>query len=204
LPRCSRGAAIHNKDNIMNFDLNVLAAEIFAQNKAVGWWDDLNRCILTTIQLISTEIAEATEGERKNKMDDHLPHRKMGEVELADALIRTLDIGGRFDLKVNHDAFSSAVADVVKQFAHDELKPAVAHFWINVAISRFGVAYADCIEGFSDEAMEAYAHLLVMIVATAEHLGYAIFAATREKVAYNKTRQDHKREARAEAEGKKF
>lgn len=31
------------------------------------------------------------EGERKNLMDDKLPHRKMAEVELADILIRVFD-----------------------------------------------------------------------------------------------------------------
>ena len=36
--------------------------------------------------LIVSEIAEAMEGERKDLMDDKLPHRKMAEVELADAL----------------------------------------------------------------------------------------------------------------------
>lgn len=34
------------------------------------------------------------EGMRKNLMDDHLPHRKMVEVELADAMIRILDYCG--------------------------------------------------------------------------------------------------------------
>ena len=38
--------------------------------------------------LTISEIAEAMEGERKNLMDDHLPHRKMAEVEIADAYIR--------------------------------------------------------------------------------------------------------------------
>lgn len=44
--------------------------------------------------LIVTEIAEAFEGERKNLMDDKLPHRRMAEVELADALIRIFDYAG--------------------------------------------------------------------------------------------------------------
>lgn len=41
--------------------------------------------------LVHSEISEALEGARKNKQDDHLPHRKSEEVELADALIRILD-----------------------------------------------------------------------------------------------------------------
>lgn len=44
--------------------------------------------------LVHSEISEAMEGDRKNLMDDKLPHRKMIEVELADALIRIFDIAG--------------------------------------------------------------------------------------------------------------
>ena len=40
-------------------NINELSKQIYEQNKAVGWWDDPNRCIWTTIQLISTEIAKA-------------------------------------------------------------------------------------------------------------------------------------------------
>lgn len=48
------------------------------------------------LMLIVSEIAEAMEGERKGLMDDHLPHRKMAEVEIADAIIRLLDYGAGF------------------------------------------------------------------------------------------------------------
>jgi hypothetical protein len=34
------------------------------------------------------------EGHRKNLMDDKLPHRKMQEVEIADAAIRIFDLAG--------------------------------------------------------------------------------------------------------------
>ena len=46
--------------------------------------------------LIVSEISEAMEGERKNINDTHLHHRKMAEVELADALIRILDYAAAF------------------------------------------------------------------------------------------------------------
>ncbi len=36
------------------------------------------------------------EGERKDLMDDHIKHRKMAEVELADAVIRIADYCGRW------------------------------------------------------------------------------------------------------------
>lgn len=50
--------------------------------------------------LITSEISEAFEALRKNKSDDHLPHRKGVEVELCDALIRIFDFAGEngFDL----------------------------------------------------------------------------------------------------------
>ena len=42
--------------------------------------------------LIHSEISEAMEGARKGLMDNHLKHRSMMEVELADAIIRIFDL----------------------------------------------------------------------------------------------------------------
>lgn len=52
------------------------------------------------MSLIHTEVSEATEGDRRNKMDDHLPHRTSFEVELADILIRVFDLSGGYGLDV--------------------------------------------------------------------------------------------------------
>lgn len=71
------------------------------------WWHDLqtgsrlNRNKGELLMLMVSEIAEAMEGERKNLMDDKLPHRKMAEVELADCLIRIFDYAGAFDLDLD-------------------------------------------------------------------------------------------------------
>lgn len=48
--------------------------------------------------LIHSEISEAMEGLRKGLKDDHLPHRAMLEVELADAVIRICDLAGALNL----------------------------------------------------------------------------------------------------------
>lgn len=48
--------------------------------------------------LSHSELSEAMEGHRKGLMDDKLPHRKMLEVELADAVIRIMDLAGALGL----------------------------------------------------------------------------------------------------------
>ena len=69
-----------------------------------GWWDSRNlddpQTIPACLCLVHSEVSEAMEGARKNRMDDHLPHRKALEVELADAMIRILDMGAGLGLDV--------------------------------------------------------------------------------------------------------
>lgn len=73
--------------------INQYAKDIYAQNVARGWWDDPDRDVFQALQLVNTEIAEATEGDRKNLDDDHLPHRRMVEVELADGYLAGYEDG---------------------------------------------------------------------------------------------------------------
>jgi NTP pyrophosphatase (non-canonical NTP hydrolase) len=77
----------------MSKSINELRDEIHQNNVTAGWWNK-PREKGTLLMLIVSEVAEAMEGERKDLMDDHLPHRKMAEVELADAVIRILDYAG--------------------------------------------------------------------------------------------------------------
>lgn len=68
----------------------------------IRWWEDLKtgkkikRNKGGLLMLIVSELAEAMEGERKDLPDDKLPHRRMDEVEMVDALIRIFDYAGAF------------------------------------------------------------------------------------------------------------
>lgn len=79
-------------DNMMN--LRMIQHKIHQQAKDMGWHNK-PREVGTMIALCHSELSEALEGARKDLQDDHLPHRKMVEVELADCIIRILDFAGR-------------------------------------------------------------------------------------------------------------
>lgn len=80
--------------NMLPTNINLAVEYCYMQSFNAGWHDK-PRETGTCLMLIVSEIAEAMEGDRKGLMDDHLPHRKMFEVELADAVIRIFDLAGR-------------------------------------------------------------------------------------------------------------
>lgn len=98
-----------------NYAIETLQQKIHQGNVEAGWWTDLDtmqslaeECRIRTrfgkalvaekLVLIHSEVSEAMEAARKNLMDDKLAHRKGIEVELADAVIRILDLCGALEL----------------------------------------------------------------------------------------------------------
>lgn len=79
-----------------------------------GWWHDPETgeslldnpyVVPTKLMLTVSELSEGMEGYRKGLKDDHLPHRDMLEVELADAVIRIADLAGA----LGYDLFGAII-----------------------------------------------------------------------------------------------
>jgi len=174
-------------------DFNTLSKQIHKDVVEAGWWPDGTE-IETKLMLVISEISEATEGERKDLMDDHLPSRKAGEVELADALIRMLDIGGR--LKLRHWPIS-----YITNNSEDI-------FHIHLDLCGYVLGMYDYLWDLTRTRSktpieEEYSGFIEQILYTSKMKKYDVVAAMYEKLEYNKTRADHKPENRAKVGGKK-
>jgi len=101
--------------------INILRDICFNESLKAGWHTDLETGALKErnkaemICLMHSELSEAMEGERKNLMDDHLPHRPMVEVEMADTVIRIMDYCGRWGYDIG-----GAIAEKLEYNANRE------------------------------------------------------------------------------------
>lgn len=109
--------------------LNALRDTVHEANRP--WWhhietgERLDRNKGELLALIHSEVSECLEGERKNLQDDHLPHRRMAEVELADILIRVLDYAGGFGYDIG-GAFTEKMAFNAARADHKQEQRALA------------------------------------------------------------------------------
>jgi NTP pyrophosphatase (non-canonical NTP hydrolase) len=101
----------------MSETLNALAAEINEINRANGWkvatpdsWDD-ERQIPTLLCLVHSEVSEALEGFR------HGDRENVAE-ELADTLIRVLDIAGGLGIDMDAEVRAKLAKNRERGFRH--------------------------------------------------------------------------------------
>lgn len=162
------------------------------------WWQNIDtgepieRNPFELLALAISEVSECLEGERKNLMDDKLPHRKMPEVEMADTYIRLLDFSAGF----GYDLDQPIVYEYVFIVA-DNKGEALFHLMeIVVDIGSYvrkGMNPVICLRG-AIKFIEAYCL----------KFGYDLEGAFQEKMKFNSTRIDHTHEARRIAGGKQF
>jgi NTP pyrophosphatase (non-canonical NTP hydrolase) len=70
---------------------NAMSAEVHQTAIEHGWWEN-DRNDGEAIALMHSELSEALEGLRHDARDEHLPLKRSVEVELADCIIRIMDI----------------------------------------------------------------------------------------------------------------
>ena len=178
--------------------VNRLAAAIHKRNHK--WWHDasgkpLKRDAGELLMLVVTELAEHVEGFRRDLMDDHLPHRKMDEIEMADAVIRILDFSAGFKIKVNMNAKTKFAFIFGTSNRCDQV----------LSLTRQACAvrlYSEYSE--PENVGRAIGVLLLWIQAYCKLHKLNLNRAIAEKLEYNRTRKDHTHEARAGKNGKKF
>lgn len=200
-------------------NLNKLSKEIYQANKAKGWWDDADRCFFINLLLCISEAIEATEGERRDLQDNHLPHLKSGVVELADCSVRILDLLGRYEYEI---APYSDEHDFEKQdnifLYHLELIAMIVEIKKPLGyMEQSGFYHEDGKYVYkrdlykdryrkdnSYDVLVSLQECLHYIIFICNEMGYDLFDAIEQKRAFNAQRKDHTRESRALANGKKI
>lgn len=105
-------AIVNGLDESVAGMMNEISNVLHQDNTTAGWWTEEEKgwvadiktngpnkklgvmLVATKLCLAHSEISESLEGIRKGLMDDHLPHRDMFEVEIADVFIRLFDLAG--------------------------------------------------------------------------------------------------------------
>lgn len=182
-----------------------MAADVRKAN--AKWWVSLEtgqpieRNKGELLMLVITELAEAVEGIRKNLMDDKLPNRRMEEVEMADAFIRLLDFAGGFGITIPEFTPKPSSDPLDKpEWAKSDNKAEqilgicrmVQMIHAHTTSSLWRLSGRSM--GLALENIRRYCH----------HHNLDLMGAYAAKMEYNRTRADHKHEARRGDNGKKF
>lgn len=198
---------------LVSSSLNV-APDWHAENVAKGWWDrpeifqDQTGFVRAKAGLILSEASEAFEGFRKNSYDDHLPMFKAEAVEIADVVIRVIDMIG-YILGDKERLFELADASLdYKAFDNPEFETC------DKADMPFG-----CFSDIGQEIYNAFGFVTneeQKIMSLIHILGSSVvwfnmsfpdldlWEVILQKREYNAKRADHTKKVRSEVGGKRF
>jgi hypothetical protein len=111
------------EEDLIELERSVNALVAICHKMNAHWWidpitkEDLRNkdlIVPTKLMLTVSELCEAMEADRKDLMDDKLPHRLGIEVELADALIRIGDLGGALKLNIGAAAREKSAFNLIR------------------------------------------------------------------------------------------
>lgn len=183
-------------------DIQADVRRVFELNEK--WWRDIRTNLPIErnegelFMLMTSELAEAMEGERKNLMDDKLPQFPMAGVEMVDFDIRVKDYCGRRGLLLQ-DRYEE------RRGYWDSLLPHKVNraelIWnMVVGLTR--------IYEHGYRALFEREDAFSILIADAQHycriFGYPFDEMWEAKFQYNVDRADHKHENRILDDGKKF
>ena len=97
--------------------LDLLAQDCFEASKSKGFWDKESN-FGEAIALMHSELSEALEGRRKDLSDDHLPQYPMWQVELADCIIRILDLCGGMQVPIGQIVDEKLAYNASREYMH--------------------------------------------------------------------------------------
>lgn len=109
------------------YTLRPVAVALFTQLQSIvframqtnGFWDGDQRNFAAKTALVHSELSEMLEANRKSiEHDDKVPQYTGEEAEAADALIRLLDLGGGFDLRLGEALVDKMLYNLSRPFKH--------------------------------------------------------------------------------------
>jgi hypothetical protein len=179
------------------------------------WWTDLQtgkpvaQKRRRRLILMISELTECMEAERKSLTDDHLPHRKGAEVEMADFVIRCLDmLGAPADLLDRPIGWMPQDSQRIALIANDPIDTARDVFEYVIDDHDPSDYLFELIKFVTSLNRTAYRTDFATLIACAEYyctvFGYDLWAAYEDKLEYNVSRADHQLTNRKEEGGKKW
>lgn len=99
-------------------NFNVIQKDVHATAKIKGWWS-LERNKYELLDLIHSEVSEVTEALRLgNPSDDKIPEFSGAEAELADVVIRIMDMAEAFNYKVAEAIIEKTKMNKTREYRH--------------------------------------------------------------------------------------